>query len=345
MGSRSLIVATAAAVLAVAALATAVVAVRDHGSGSTSASSCNATTVADRAMASVVTVFAYNAAGAAAGSGSGEFITSSGYILTNDHVVSPAAGGSVKIQRVTGETLDATVVGRDVATDLAVLKVSGSRFPAIGFDTDDSLRIGQQVFAIGAPLGLSDSMSAGVVSGLNRTIRVPADEGSALIVSGIQTDASINPGNSGGTLANCAGRLVGVPTAGATAPDSRGEPVAGSIGIGFAIPAATAKDVADELMRNGKVAHPTLGVGVVPVEGSSGDRGLAVNLVVAGGPAQQAGLRQGDVLLAIDGHRVTSADAFEALLRTKSPGDTVTVQFVRADAKKSVRATLATAGG
>ena len=162
-----------------------------------------------------------------------------------------------------GEQLPATLVGRDNDTDLAVIKVERSRPHPIRFGSPPT--VGDQVFAIGAPLGLSDTFTAGVVSTLNRSVRVPADgDTTALITSAIQTDAAINPGNSGGTLANCAA-LVGVPTAGATASDSLGVPVGGSIGLGFAIPAAFAQRIADQLIANGHASHGDFGMSVVPV--------------------------------------------------------------------------------
>ncbi|MFI5427886.1 S1C family serine protease [Aeromicrobium sp. UC242_57] len=209
-------------------------------------------------MPSVVTIFANDASGPA-GSGSGEFIDTDGHILTNNHVISSAVdGGSISVLRPNGETLEATLVGRDIQTDLAVLKVSAqTEIVPITFDTRESPRIGEQVFAVGAPLGLSDTMTAGIISGLGRTVTVPADgDATALLISALQTDAAINPGNSGGTLANCAGVLVGVPTAGATASDSAGVPVAGSIGLGFAIPADSARRIADADQRRSGGTRP-----------------------------------------------------------------------------------------
>ncbi len=160
-------------------------------------------------------------------------------------------------------------LGRDPQTDLAVVKVS-PREPAQPVRFGSIPPIGAQVFAIGAPLGLTETFTAGVVSSLGRSVRVPSDHNTtALLVSAIQTDTSINPGNSGGMLANCGGDLVGVPTAGATASDSLGHPVAGSIGLGFAVPAGTAKRVADGLISDGKVVHGDFGLSVVPILGPS----------------------------------------------------------------------------
>jgi putative serine protease PepD len=209
---------------------------------------CNGTDVAEKTMTSVVTLFV-TGSGGMAGTGSGEFLDTDGHILTNNHVISAAVGGGkITVLRPNGEELQAALVGRDPQTDLAVVKVS-PREPAQPVRFGGIPPIGAQVFAIGAPLGLTETFTAGVVSSLGRSVRVPSDHNTtALLASAIQTDASINPGNSGGMLANCAGDLVGVPTAGATASDSLGHPVAGSIGLGFAVPAGTAKRVADGLI-------------------------------------------------------------------------------------------------
>jgi putative serine protease PepD len=174
------------------------------------------------------------------GTGSGEVIRSDGYILTNNHVISIAAasGGSVEVQFSDGQVESATITGRDPQTDLAVLKVETSRqLKVIALGSSSSVQVGEPVVAIGAPLGLSGTVTSGIVSALNRTVQVPGDNDStALLVSAVQTDASINPGNSGGALVDCAGKLVGVPTAGATVPSPSGESGGGSIGLGFAIP-------------------------------------------------------------------------------------------------------------
>ena len=199
------------------------------------------------------------------------------------------------------------------------------------------------MFAIGAPMGLSDTFTAGVVSALGRSTRVPADNGTtALISSAIQTDASINPGNSGGTLANCAGELVGVPTAGATANDSSGGAVGGSIGLGFAIPADFAHRIADLLIADGKVTHGVFGLSVVPVASGDGIQtdGLYVASVVDGGAAAAAGLAEADIITSLDGQAVTSADQLQAISINKKPGDVVQVGYRRDGEERTVALTL-----
>ncbi|HEY3877163.1 MAG TPA: trypsin-like peptidase domain-containing protein, partial [Trebonia sp.] len=189
-----------------------------------SVAACSVTTVANDVLPSVVTIAASGAAGA--GTGSGEVIKSDGYILTNNHVISPAAnGGKVEVTFSAGTTVPATIVGRDILTDLAVLKVKPPfDLKAIAMGSSDSVQVGQPVVVLGAPLGLSGTVTSGIVSALDRTVEVPAEnDSSALLVSAVQTDAAINPGNSGGALVNCSGDLIGIPTAGATVPSSTGE--------------------------------------------------------------------------------------------------------------------------
>ena len=191
---------------------------------SATASACPVTSVAEQVIPSVVTIAASGPGGS--GTGSGEVIQSGGYILTNNHVISVAAasGGSVQVLFADGQNAKATITGRDPQTDLAVLHVETSRqLKVISLGSSSSVKIGQPVVAVGAPLGLSGTVTSGIVSALDRTVEVPGEnDSSALLVSAVQTDASINPGNSGGALVNCEGKLVGVPTAGAAVPNSGG---------------------------------------------------------------------------------------------------------------------------
>jgi putative serine protease PepD len=283
-----------------------------------------------------------------AGTGSGEVIKSDGYILTNNHVIAVAAnGGSVEVQFSDGQTAPATITGRDPQTDLAVLKVDVSRqLPAIPMGSSSSLQVGQGTVVLGAPLGLSGTVTSGIVSALDRTIQVPAEnDTSALLVSAIQTDAAINPGNSGGAMVNCSGQLVGIPTAGATVPSSSGESSGGSIGLGFAIPVSLATTIADEIIATGSVTHAYFGVGTVTIPAAAAAQGgvpdgLYVQTVVPGGPAAQAGLRPGDVITKINGEPATSAVQLQELTLTKKPGDTVQLEYWRNGQTASVTVTL-----
>ncbi len=201
--------------------------------------------------------------------------------------------------------------------------------------------------ALGAPLGLSGTVTSGIVSALGRDIPVPADGGGTAVLAGaIQTDAAINPGNSGGALVDCSGRLVGVNTAIATVPNASGEAGGGSVGIGFAIPVAVATRVADALIEDGRFSPPYAGLSTLPIAPSLADRlGVPPGLFVqeARGPAADAGLREGDVVTAVDGQAATGPDA--VLLRTlaKQPGDRVRIDYVRDGKKASTTLTLAAA--
>jgi putative serine protease PepD len=312
-----------------------------------SAVSCPVTSVADKVLPSVVTIAARGADGA--GTGSGEVIKSDGYILTNNHVISIAAnGGSVEVTFADGTSVPATIVGRDVLTDLAVLKVAQSdNLKPITLGSSDSVQVGEPVIALGAPLGLSGTVTSGIVSAMDRTVEVPGEgDSSALLVSALQTDAAINPGNSGGALVNCDGDLVGVPTAGATVPNPAGGSSAGSVGLGFAIPVNIANTISNEIISTGRVSHAYFGVQTLPIPADAAAQaslkgGLFVGGVVAGGPAAKAGLAQGDVITKIDGQTATTNVQLQELTLTKSPGDTVTMDYIRDGASHSATVTLA----
>jgi putative serine protease PepD len=310
--------------------------------------SCSVTSVADEVIPSVVTIAVKGPNGTGSGVGSGEVIKSDGYILTNNHVISAAAsGGSVEVLFSDGATAAATITGRDPLTDLAVLKVQppgGLKVIALG--TSASVQVGEQVIAVGAPLGLSSTVTSGIVSALDRTVEVPGEnDRSALLVSALQTDAAINPGNSGGALVNCDGQLVGVPTAGASVPSSSGEASGGNIGLGFAIPVDIAKTISSEIIDTGRVSHAYFGLQTSPISAESATQarvpqGLFVAGVVTGGPAAVAGLREGDVITKIEGKDATSNIQLQELTLTKKPGDTVTVDYNRAGKPATATITL-----
>jgi putative serine protease PepD len=308
---------------------------------------CAAPSVAQRGLPSVVTIHV-RVGGSAAGSGSGEVIRTDGYILTNNHVISAAAhGGSISVLFSDGHSVDAHIVGRDIQTDLAVIKVETSEtLTPIVWGDSSKLAIGQPVVALGAPLGLSSTVTSGIVSALDRSVNVPADNGRmALIVAAIQTDAAINPGNSGGALVDCSAHLVGIPTAGATVPNPQGGSTAGNIGIGFAIPANFARTISDELIANGSVTHSSMGIRVVPLSAanapaSGGQAGLFVVGTTPGGPAATAGLEEGDVITKLDGNTVTNIEQLQGLTLTKRPGETVQVTFERDQNVHTVDVTL-----
>jgi len=310
------------------------------------ASTCNVTSIADQELPSVVTIFA--GSGTSSGVGSGEVIRSDGYILTNNHVILPAvAGGGLQVVFSDGSTADATITGRDPLTDLAVIRVSGkSDLRTISVGNSSHLRIGQGVVALGAPLGLSSTVTSGIVSALGRTVHVPGEASqTALLIDAVQTDAAINPGNSGGALVDCSGDLIGVPTAGATVPSPSGESSGGSIGLGFAIPVNLATKVADEIISTGTVTHAFIGIQAEPLSasatGQSGTQGLRVAAVVTGGPAAAAGLRVGDIITSIDGQAATSTDQLMAVTLTKRAGNQVEIGYERDGSQAKATITLA----
>jgi putative serine protease PepD len=317
-----------------------------QSTSSNSSSVCQVTSIADKVLPSVVTISAKGAS--SSGTGSGEVIRSDGYILTNNHVIAPAvSGGSLSVYFSDGKSAAATLVGRDPLTDLAVIKVSETGLTAISVGSSGSLVVGQGVVALGAPLGLSSTVTSGIVSALDRTIEVPGESSqSALLIDAIQTDAAINPGNSGGALVNCGGQFVGIPSAGASVPTSSGESSGGSIGLGFAIPADYAIPAANEIISTGRVTHAYVGIQARPVaENAAMVNGTAEGLLVTGvdpsGPAQAAGLATGDVITSINGQPAVSTDQLVELTLSKSPGDKVAVGYTRNGVSRSTTLTLA----
>ncbi len=298
-----------------------------------SAGACDTQRVAANALPAVVTVFAQGSSGS--GSGSGAIIRSDGVILTNDHVIAPAASsGTLQVLLNDGETLKATLVGTDPVTDLAVLKVDRTGLATLALAPREELSVGQPVVALGAPLGLSGTVTSGIVSALNRNVPVPMAGGGKTVLAGaIQTDAAINPGNSGGPLVTCQGRLIGVNTAISTVPDANGAAGGGSVGIGFAVSAATASRISQEILENGRATHPWTGLEVAEVPASAAAQlgvrgGLFIQGVTSGSPADKAGLRRGDVIVRLGDQPATNV-ALGWLLASGSIGDTVKVTYVR----------------
>ncbi len=303
-------------------------AVRTGGAGS-----CDATRVARDVLPSVVTIAASGPSGS--GTGSGAIATADGVVVTNDHVIAVAAsGGTIDVLLSDGTTKRASLVGRDPKTDLAVLRVSAAKLPALPLGDAQRLDVGQPVVALGAPLGLSNTVTSGIVSALGRNVTAPTgDGGTTVLVGSIQTDASINPGNSGGPLVSCDGRLVGINTAISTVPNASGESGGGSVGIGFAVPSQTVDAIVRQLVANGRVAHPWLGMATVPVPESVTDyfdapHGVFVQGVDPAGPAAKAGIRVADIVTAVNGQGANPS-SLAYLLATAAIGDTVTVSYFR----------------
>ena len=311
-------------------------------------SACDVTSVANQVLPSVVTISVRGQGGG--GTGSGEVIQSGGYILTNNHVIAAAAnGGSVGVQFADGQTAPAAIVGRDPQTDIAVIKADTSaQLPVIAMGSSASLQVGQADVVLGAPLGLSGTVTSGIVSALDRDVQVPGEnDTSALLVGAIQTDSAINPGNSGGAMVNCSGQLIGVPSAGATVPTSSGESSAGSIGLGFAIPVDLAKTVADEIIATGTVTHAYFGLATVPIPAAAATRagvpqGLYVEEAVPGGPAAKAGLQAKDIITSVNGEPATSTVELQKVTLTKKPGETVPIEYWRDGHSAKTTVTLGT---
>jgi S1-C subfamily serine protease len=259
----------------------------------------------------------------ARGGGSGVLFTPDGYLLTNAHVVGNARQVSVSLPD--GSTREGNVVGSDPATDLAVAHIEGNHFPAAELGESSRLRVGQLLIAIGNPLGFSFTVSAGVLSALGRTLR--AQDG-RLIDSVLQTDVALNPGNSGGPLVDSRGQVIGINTA----------MILGAQGISFAVPVDTARWVLGELMRHGRVLRGVLGLAgqTRPIDrrlarhhALAQKTGVEVMEVVEGKAAQRAGFKDGDILLALDGATVESADDVHRLLRASSIGKAMPARLLR----------------
>ena len=278
--------------------------------------------------------------------GSGVILRSDGYVLTNNHVVAAAVGGgSVHVTLSDGRTVSATIVGTDQSTDLAVLKLDGvSGLTAATFAKSEALKVGQAVLAVGAPLGLANTVTQGIVSTLHRPVRTgESGASSQAVLDAVQTDAAINPGNSGGALVDLAGRVVGINSAIATTGGSASGQ-SGNIGVGFAIPSETATRVADQLIATGKAAHSQMGVSVADAPNATdGAPGLGATIrdVTSGGPAAKAGVQAGDIVTKVDDRRVTDADSLIVAIRSHEAGSTVTLTLTRGGSTRTVKVTLA----
>jgi len=298
--------------------------------------------VAAKVLPSVVSISVRTAGGG--GSGTGVVLSSDGLILTNNHVVAAVdQGADLEVTFNDGRTADATLVGRDPTTDLAVIRASGvtDLTPATLGDSS-VLKPGQGVVAIGSPLGLQGTVTSGIVSALNRPVRTgdsdPTGESRSTVIDAIQTDAAINPGNSGGPLVNMRGEVVGINSAIASLGGSGGQ--SGSIGLGFSIPINQARSIADQLTDSGQAVHAQLGVSVSDIADGSAPGGAGIAMVTAGGGAEKAGIEVGDVVTKVGDREIDSADALIAAVRSYQPGDTVTLTYLRSGDTRTATVTL-----
>lgn len=288
--------------------------------------------------------------GRATAEGSGIILDANGLILTNNHVVTvpPAgrnglAGADTTATFHDGRTTSFSIVGADPMSDIAVVRAKDmSGLTAITLGSSAGLRVGQSVVAVGSPLGLESTVTTGIISALNRPVSSVGDTGNqSTVLDAIQTDAAINPGNSGGALVDMNGDLIGVNSAIATMGGSSVDAEAGSIGLGFAIPIDQAKRIADQLIATGKASHASLGV---KVSSDATTHGARIVDVTSDGPAAAAGLPKGALITKVDDRVINSADALVAAVRSRAPGDAVTLTYSDpSGATKTIRVTLGTA--
>jgi len=276
--------------------------------------------------------------------GSGVIIDARGYIVTNNHVI--AGGQTIGVELFNGTTLPAQVVGAAPSEDLAVVKVNPSQVKLTATTIGDSskLKVGQDVLAIGNPLGITQTVTNGIVSALDRN--VSEGPNGALIPNAIQTDAPINPGNSGGALVDLQGNLVGIPTLAAIDPEFKTP----ANGVGFAIPSNRVSFIVPQLISSGRVTHTgraALGVEVATVDAViaaqnnlSVDHGALITATTAGGPAAKAGLRAGDIIVQVDNKQIVDIATLADALLSKNPGDTVQVRVYRGSQQLTVKVTL-----
>jgi putative serine protease PepD len=319
------------------------------GAGATARPSGSIASIAAKALPSVVTIKVKGADGA--GTGSGFVLDRDGHVITNNHVVAGAAdGGTIRIELSDGNEVDAKVVGRDSSYDLAVLRITRTDLPPLTMGSSKDVVVGDQVIALGAPLGLESSVTAGIVSALNRPVSPGDGSDEQSYINAIQTDAAINPGNSGGPLLDMNGHVIGINSAIARVPGSA-DAQSGNIGVGFSIPSDQVVKTAEQLIRTGKAQHPIIGVvldrkytgeGVKILDHKSSDSGPPVS---PGGPADKAGIKAGDVIVEFDGHKVASADDLVVAIRAKSVGDEVSMKVRRGSETISVRLTLSGTSG
>ena len=277
-------------------------------------------------------------AGQGSGTGSGSVIQSDSrgsYILTNNHVIAGGVnGGTITVTFQDRTSVRARIVGRDPSYDLAVLRIDTPNLPTLAIGNSEQIVVGDAVVAIGSPLGLSGTVTSGIVSALRRPVTA-GGSGDASYFSAIQTDAAINPGNSGGPLVNANGQMIGVNSAIATVGNSSGE--SGSIGLGFAIPMKQAVRVVEEIIKTGKSTIPVIGV---QIDSTYNGDGARIAGVESGGPAAGAGLKPGDVITKVNG--VPVVDSTEAIvsIRSNAPGDDVTVTVQRNGNEREYKITL-----
>ncbi|MFF2453588.1 trypsin-like peptidase domain-containing protein [Isoptericola sp. NPDC058082] len=279
--------------------------------------------------------------------GSGVIFDDQGHIVTNNHVVSGAQDDTVQVTLSDGRLYEATIVGTDPTTDLAVVKLKNppDDLKPASFGSSDDVTVGDAVLAVGNPLGLANTATTGIVSAVDRPVSASGEDGSTQVVTNaIQIDAAINPGNSGGPLFNAQGQVIGITSSIATMSSGMSGEQSGSIGLGFAIPVNLATNIADQLIKDGSAEHAFLGVTMQDATATADGvtrRGAQVAEVSSGSPAADAGLQAGDVIVAIDDDAVNGAESLTAYVREKAADQKVTLTYVRDGKTQTVDVTLA----
>ncbi|WP_406862978.1 trypsin-like peptidase domain-containing protein [Streptomyces sp. HUAS MG47] len=311
--------------------------------------------IAASALPSVVTIHVKG--GGSAGTGTGFVLDNSGHILTNNHVVDPAgSSGDISVTFSSGETAEATLVGKDSGYDLAVVKVKGVKnLKPLPLGNSDNVRVGDPVVAIGAPFDLQNTVTSGIISAKERPITAGGEKGDGSDISyvdALQTDAPINPGNSGGPLVDSKARVIGINSAIRAAGNGENPTSgqSGSIGLGFAIPINQGKRVAEELINTGKATHPVIGVSLdMQYDGDGarvGEKGKDnTPSVTPGGPAAKAGIRPGDVITKVDGQRVHNGEELIVKIRAHRPGDRLALTVLRGGSEQTKTLVLGSAQG
>ena len=304
--------------------------------------------VAAAVLPSVVQIKVQTSDGGA--TGSGFVVDDDGLVVTNNHVVE-GAQGSVSVSFSDGTSADADVVGRSASYDIAVLRVDAENLPALALGNSDSVVVGDPVIAIGSPLGLSGTVTSGIISAKDRPVTAGAQGGDdSAYINAIQTDAAINPGNSGGPLVNLDGEVIGVNSAIATVGGSLGGE-RGNIGVGFAIPINQVRRTVEQIIDTGEAQFPIIGAsldGTYDGEGAriaTSDAPNGTPPIVPGGPADDAGLEAGDVILELDGEPVDGSSELIVAIRSRSPGDTIELTVRRDGSELTYQVTLGATEG
>ena len=302
--------------------------------------------VAQKLLPSTVQISAEFEGQEGGATGSGFVLDRQGHVVTNNHVVADAADkeGPIEIVDEQGNRYEATVVGRSPVYDLAVLyseEATGLRPASLG--RSERLRVGESVVAIGSPLGLSSTVTSGIVSALKRPVTTGETADDSSYINAVQTDAAINPGNSGGPLVNLRGQVVGVNSAIATTGGGTFSGDAGNIGVGFAIPIEQVVITSDQILRNGEARYPVIGA-QVQTGGLEGD-GALIDKVLSDTPAELAGLEKGDVVVAVEGERVTDGKALIVAIRSHQPGETIEFTYMRDGQETDTDVTLGSETG